>query len=182
MIGIRIRTARSGEGRLLPQIERSAGRLFSQVESLAWIADVDDLPPVFHERLIADRTCWLAIGGSNVAVGFISAEAIGRTLHIWELSVAKLWQRRGIGTRLMEHVIGEATRRGMDEVTLTTFRNVPWNAPFYAGLGFQAVSECDERLEALLRTEEASGFEVETRCAMRLIIGHEACSSEPRSI
>lgn len=47
MTGIRIRAARLGERQLLPQIERSAGHLFCQVEDLAWLADADDLPPAF---------------------------------------------------------------------------------------------------------------------------------------
>jgi len=162
----------------LPQIERSAGRLFNQVDGLAWPTDADDLPPAFHERLIADRTCWLATERSAAVVGFISAEAFGRTLHIWELSVAEQWQRRGIGTRLIEHAIREARRRGMDDVTLTTFRNVPWNAPFYQALGFELVSGFDGRLEALLRKEEASGFAMNTRCAMRFALGGKARFSE----
>lgn len=182
MTGIRIRAARLGEGQLLPQIERSAGRLFGQLEDLAWLADADDLPSAFHERLIADRTCWLAAYSPAAVVGFLSAEAIDRSLHLWELSVAAPWQRRGIGTRLVEHAIREAIRRRMDDITLTTFRAVPWNAPFYAGLGFQPVALCDDRLDGLLRKEEASGLNSKARCAMRLVLAHEPRFTEPPAL
>jgi hypothetical protein len=56
-------------------------------------------------------------------------------------------------------------------VTLTTFRDVPWNAPFYAPGVFNA-----ERAKAAGGTggekglETAHGLPPETRCAMRLTL------------
>src|SRR5690606_39828156 len=44
--------------------------------------------------------------------------------------------RRGIGTALVGHVIDVAARGLYPGVTLTTFRDVPFNAPFYARFGF----------------------------------------------
>jgi hypothetical protein len=42
-------------------------------------------------------------------------------------------------------------------VTLTTFRDVPWNGPFYAGLGFRAVDELTPGLAAVRDHEKAIG-------------------------
>ncbi|RUQ46321.1 GNAT family N-acetyltransferase, partial [Corynebacterium pseudodiphtheriticum] len=49
-------------------------------------------------------------------------------------------------------------------VTLTTFKHVPWNAPFYTRLGFKP--ETDPRLAQILADEYAHGFEPGSRCAM----------------
>ena len=42
-------------------------------------------------------------------------------------------------------------------MTLTTFRDVPWNGPFYAGLGFRAVDELTPGLAAVRDHEKAIG-------------------------
>ena len=39
--------------------------------------------------------------------------------------------------------VEEAANHGCQKVTLSTFRHVPWNAPFYEKLGFVEVS-CTE--------------------------------------
>lgn len=54
-------------------------------------------------------------------------------------------------------------------LTLTTFCDVPWNAPFYARLGFQRLTwqEAGERLRAILGHEQrsASPPTAAARCA-----------------
>ena len=55
-------------------------------------------------------------------------------------------------------------------MTLTTFRDVVWNAPFYAQSGFRVVEDdalC-ARLGGVLANEVAHGLPGERRCAMRL--------------
>jgi GNAT superfamily N-acetyltransferase len=170
---VRLRPARGGEGRFFPPVERSAGELFRRIEGLGWIADADDLPEQFHERLISAGTCWVANSGPDGIVGFLSAETVPGALHIWEFSVAAGWQNHGIGRRLIEYAINEACQRGSGSVTLTTFRDVPWNAPFYARLGFRQVCGSDEWLDNILREDEAAGFKPGTRCAMRLDLARQ---------
>ncbi|MBF3115137.1 GNAT family N-acetyltransferase, partial [Pseudomonas aeruginosa] len=53
-----------------------------------------------------------------------------------------------------------------------TFCDVPWNAPFYARLGFQRLTwqEAGERLRAILGHEQEIGFAADSRCAMRLVL------------
>jgi hypothetical protein len=57
-------------------------------------------------------------------------------------------------------------------VTLTTFRDVPWNAPFYARLGFRILepSAWTPGLMALLALEESRGLPRRLRVAMRYSI------------
>lgn len=101
---------------------------------------------------------------------FLSAEVQGRDFHIWEISVDHLRQGYGIGRKLIQHAIDEAVRRGLDAVTLTTFRTIPWNCPFYERLGFktQDETELSPRLKAILDEEAEHGLQRDARCAMAL--------------
>jgi hypothetical protein len=61
-----------------------------------------------------------------------------------------------------------ARYRGLPAVTLTTFRDVPWNGPFYAKLGFRELSELSPGLAAMREHERAIGDDdFGTRIAMR---------------
>jgi hypothetical protein len=54
-------------------------------------------------------------------------------------------------------------------LTLTTYRDVPWNGPFYRRSGFRVVPEASlgEGLLALRRAEATEGLDPETRDVMR---------------
>ncbi|WP_363253466.1 GNAT family N-acetyltransferase [Mesorhizobium sp.] len=105
-------------------------------------------------------------------VAFLSAEIQDDTLHIWELDVRLDRQRLGIGRALLENAIADARGRGLIALSLTTFRNVIWNVPFYQKLGFQMLddTEAGERLRQVLRREIEHGMPARRRCAMRLVL------------
>ncbi|WP_373691614.1 hypothetical protein [Hyalangium versicolor] len=69
----------------------------------------------------------------------------------------------------MEEAAAYSRREGLAALTLTTFRGVPWNEPFYARLGFETLegAAIGERLSAILRDEVLKGLPGERRCAMR---------------
>ena len=129
---------------------------------------------------MALSTCWVATSGAEAGhdaagkpVGFLCAEAFGAELHIWELAVAQDAQGAGLGAQLMQQAITCATRDSrFARLTLTTFRDVPFNAPFYKRLGFGVLndSELDVRLEQTLAAGEAHGLPRGIRCAMQLEI------------
>ncbi len=104
----------------------------------------------------------------DAMAGFLVTEPFGRELHMVECSVHPLHQRNGIGAGLIRACLIDARNSGFDAVTLTTFRDVPWNAPFYTKLGF--VEAADEtahpRLAATLAKEARQGLPRESRCAM----------------
>jgi predicted N-acetyltransferase YhbS len=56
-----------------------------------------------------------------------------------QLAVRRAWQRQGIGTALIQAAARETARNGYTEMTLITYREVLWNAPFYARLGFRSI-------------------------------------------
>lgn len=88
------------------------------------------------------------------------------------MSVAGTWQRQGVGRRLIGAVAEEAKRQGAGRLTLTTFIEVPWNAPYYRRLGFRPLD--DARLTAALRRhldeDLAHGFAAGSRCAMEFTL------------
>ena len=56
--------------------------------------------------------------------------------------------RRGVGRALVDEVLAWTAVRGLPSVTLITFRDVPWNGPYYEKLGFEAVTALTPELRA----------------------------------
>ena len=112
---------------------------------------------------------WVAHNDTGL-VGFAASAAFDDGLHLWELAVRHEAQGRGAGRALVSAVVMEAERRAMASVTLTTFRAIPWNAPFYARLGFVELAGADlnARLAAILKREIRHGLT--DRCAMLLTL------------
>jgi GNAT superfamily N-acetyltransferase len=170
MIEINIRQASSKDAEILPEIENSAGQAFRQVPELAWFADGADLPTEWHQRVIAQGTCWVAVDALDRPIGFLSAEVFSNELHIWELSVLYERQRAGLGRHLVQRSIDHAKSRYLSAITLTTFRDVPWNELFYMRLGFITLQEGEtgQHLTHVLQAEIERGWPSHRRCAMRL--------------
>ncbi len=151
----------------LPAIERAAGQRFRDYPDLAWLADGDVISAEQHLDYAEQGLSWLALA-NGLPVGFILTEAHASSLFIVELSVHLNWQGQGIGRQLIACAADHARRMGLTSLTLTTFRDVPWNAPFYARLGFEFVTALTPELRQKREEEAAHGFAFETRCAMRL--------------
>ena len=166
-----IRLADCADAVFLPGLEQSAGELFRTLPELGWIADepigsVEEFLP-----FIAAGMVWLVDDAEAGVIGELRGELAGDVLHIVELAVAQNFQRRGFGRALIDFAAAWARNRGLRALTLTTFRHVAWNGPFYARYGFVelAPAESDERLSAIVRAEEGRGLP--NRCAMRLSLG-----------
>ena len=156
------------DAHLLPAIETSAAQAFRMIAELSWLAESPPMSIARHSQLIALSTCWVALDAENRPQGFLSAEHHGNDLHIYELSVMQSMQGQGTGRRLIEAAMDYARSTRLSFVTLTTFTNVPWNAPFYSRMGFQtkATKDLDQRLAAILSEEYKHGFAPKSRCAM----------------
>jgi GNAT superfamily N-acetyltransferase len=134
------------------------------LELLKMVSYADDWIPQ-----LAAKTLWVAeIDGTPH--GFLAATRTDRRLHIDEVDVRREAQGQGIGRSLMKTAIAWAKRRKLAEVTLTTFLDVPWNAPFYRTLGFEAWDEgqAPPELIAKIAAEKMRGLS--NRCAMRLTL------------
>jgi len=99
-------------------------------------------------------------------VGYLAASVSEDRLHIDEVDVLRGHQGQGIGRRLLQTAADHARRLGLQRLSLTTFRNVPWNAPFYASFGFREwdPAEAPASIRQMLSYEAAKGLE--NRCAM----------------
>lgn len=167
MSGFTIRLARAEDAADFHRVEEDAAGLFHDEPSLAGVpipppASVED-----HAKVIAKGRSLTALAGEDV-VGFAAAAAVGREIHLHELSVARRHQGRGIGAILLEALAIDARNSGYRAITLNTFRYVPWNAPFYARHGFVEVENFEgrPRLAESLDAAAALGMPRERRCAM----------------
>jgi GNAT superfamily N-acetyltransferase len=120
-----------------------------------------------YPSLIAAQSVWVA-ENNDVRAGFVTTRQHQSELHVLELAVHLDHQRKGIGRALMEVAIQAARDRGCTAVTLTTFRVVVWNAPFYRRLGFEILDAPPPHLSAVLDFEAERGLA--DRCAMQLTL------------
>ncbi len=91
-------------------------------------------------------------------VGFVHVLEIDGLAHLEQASVLPTHGRRGYGRRLVEAAVAEARRRGYDRITLRTFAEVPWNAPFYASCGFAETEPATAFHRRLVETERRLGL------------------------
>jgi GNAT superfamily N-acetyltransferase len=89
--------------------------------------------------------------------------------HLEEIDVYPEHGRRGLGRRLVMQVCEWAAAAGYESVSLITFRDVPWNMPFYATLGFEVVPdfELSPALRAIVEDERCRGIDSSRRVVMR---------------
>ncbi|MFZ9395728.1 MAG: GNAT family N-acetyltransferase, partial [Erythrobacter sp.] len=151
----------------LPAIEAAAAQRFLDLPELSGLDFSATRKPDDLRRLIRRGHCLVAYM-DNAIVGFLASEPFGRELHIWEMDVHPAHQRHGIGAGLVRACQIDARNSSFRALTLTTFRHVPWNGPFYARLGFEEVVALDAhpRLASELAVEADHGLPMDQRCAM----------------
>jgi len=104
-------------------------------------------------------------------VGFVCVGLVDGLPHIWQLSVHPDHGRRGLGRALVQAACRWARAEGFEAVTLTTYRDVPWNGPFYASLGFVTVDALAPGLAAVRQHEREVGDDAfGPRVAMQLTL------------
>jgi GNAT superfamily N-acetyltransferase len=132
-----IRQAHEHEHTLLPDLEGSANALLDRAAvprspntvSVNFIAAIARCGSVFVAANDID----------NLPVGFLLAGFLDRAVYAFLLAVSEDHQRKGLGRRLMEEGCAYARREGAGAVSLSTFIDLPWGAPFFESLGFRQV-------------------------------------------
>lgn len=161
-----IRIAVAADLPLLPAIERSAAQRFAGTH-MDFAVGHSTSPVDALEAALGRETLWVAIAADR-PVGFLFAEPVNEWLHILEASVALAQQGAGHGGRLIEAAADAAARHGCDRLSLTTDRDLAWNARFYARRGFVelAAAEQPDWLACILVREARSGLDPARRIAM----------------
>jgi GNAT superfamily N-acetyltransferase len=116
----------------------------------------------------AEGRLWVALD-SDVPVGFAHVHMLAPDMpHLEEVDVHPGHGRRGIGAQLVRAACDWAARSAHGTLTLTTFRALPFNMPFYAKLGFEEspTSALRPELAAVVRDEAARGLAIERRVVM----------------
>lgn len=162
-----IANARTQDLTRLPAIELAAARLLAGHAPESILNETTPLDVLQDAQ--RHGHLWVALAG-DVAVGFARVEVVEREIaHLDEIDVDPQHGRRGLGTRLVLRVCEWAADNGYASVTLTTFRDVPWNMPFYARLGFETVAhaQLSPALCAIVADETRRGLDPTRRVVMR---------------
>jgi GNAT superfamily N-acetyltransferase len=162
-----MRTDDDAELAAVAAVGAAAGELFRTIDDPR-IARCADDPPYSLEEL-RPWVGLVAVGGDGTIVGFLLLEVVDGCAHVEEVSVHPGAQGGGVGTALLEAAATWAAAEGLPAVTLTTFRDVPWNRPFYERRGYRVLGddEVGPELVAKIAEEAAHGLEPSIRVAMR---------------
>jgi GNAT superfamily N-acetyltransferase len=134
-----IRTVRPDELALLPALEAAADTLFAPLDRGPFPGPAT--PDDFAAALVV-------LVAGDPPVGLCRIDAMGAAAHLEQLSVHPDHGRSGVGRALLRAGIEWAHDHGYRELTLVTYREVPWNGPFYATEGFVEVGPADDWLAA----------------------------------
>lgn len=160
-----IRPAAHADVEACRDVERAAGVAFRDV-GLPEIAEHEPMEAEAMRAYCDAGRAWVAEVDGTVA-GYVLVDVVGGRAHVEQISVAPDRQGTGLGRALLDEVDRWAAAQGMDAVTLTTFRDVPWNAPLYAHLGYEVVDDPSPALRAVVAHETELGLDPSIRVVMR---------------
>jgi GNAT superfamily N-acetyltransferase len=157
--GFGLRLARPAEFQRLRDIDEASGALFAEI-GIGPFADDGASDPLLEAAIV--------LASGDPPVGFACVGIVDDVAHLWQLSVCPSASRRGRGAALVEAVCDWAASKGYAAVTLTTFRDVAWNGPFYARMGFRVFTDLTPGLAAIRDREIRIGHDtLGPRIAMR---------------
>jgi GNAT superfamily N-acetyltransferase len=149
-------------------IDLAASQLFAGTGMLPDAELLDHVPADVFEAAVPGGNLFVARDRKGLPAGFVLTSLRGDTLYLDQVSVHPGHGRRGLGAALIRRVFQDAEDRGLKTVTLSTFRDLPWNAPFYRTLGFRELPRkqmTDWMLE--IEARQAEVMDVTKRCFMR---------------
>ena len=168
-----IRAARPRDYAKLQDIERRADERFRDVG----MPEIADAEPRDVDELAAAAALFVATGEDAQPVGYALVELVDGHAHVGQLSVLPEEGGRGVGTQLLDAVAEWATGCGHAEITLTTFRDLPFNGPLYAKRGYDVVpdAELTDGLRSIAEHEVTFGFDPTKRVVMRRRLQYPRC-------
>ncbi|RZT83419.1 N-acetylglutamate synthase-like GNAT family acetyltransferase [Pseudonocardia sediminis] len=162
-----LREASVGDVAVMRAVERAAGEPF---RGLGMDAVADDEPPpvAVLREFVDDGRAWVVERDGEV-VAYLVAAVVDGCGHVEQASVHPDHAGHRYGAALVEHLASWSRERGHPALTLTTFRDVPWNGPYYARCGFRTLDddELGPGLRAIRADEAARRLDRWPRVAMR---------------
>jgi GNAT superfamily N-acetyltransferase len=167
-----IRSARIENLVMLAEIERAAAILFEDTP-YAFLVNAEPLPLGFVIQQFQVGRVWVAVDDRDTPVGYAIAQEVDDNAYLHQIDVHPAHGRRGIGRKLIEKVCVWARHQGYQRILLSTFLDVAWNAPFYAKLGFQILTEDNltHGFQQIRRRETEAGLPIDQRVIMYRNLG-----------
>ena len=161
-----VRSATANDVVLLPDLESHAR---TALYGMAGLGAVAELPPSSPERL-ARGPCWVAVDGEGKHLGFALADRLDGDALLETLAILPEFSRSGLGRGLVNAVSDWARQQAAGGLLVSTYRDIPWDAPFYARLGFVEVPhrQWTRHMHHLQRQATAAGHDPARRLWMRL--------------
>ena len=163
--GLRIRAGLATDIETVREIERiSATRFIGTGLDIGEPTDVATLT----ERLAVGGLI-VAREGDDSLVGFVVFCEVDGCGYIEQIDVLPSHAGRRIGAALLDAAAEAAKLRGWHALTLSTFKDVPWNAPYFRRLGFVEIADewLPPALLAIRADHEAHGVDEKLRVFMR---------------
>lgn len=166
---ILIRPATREDAAAMAAVEVAAAQRFREI-GMTHIAEGEPTDTAAVLVRIDGGRAYVAVDPQGTCVGFAFYRLLdAQRLYLEELDVAPSHAGQRIGARLIEQVRARAAQEGIAEVVLSTFRDAPWNAPYYARLGFGIVDDAtlDDTLRAIRAHHVSLGLDETQRVFMR---------------
>lgn len=163
-----MRLARMDELELLREIESAADQAFRTI-GMDLVAESDPAPLASLQDYQHAGRAFVHTEDAGLPVAFLLLGLLDGSAHIEQVSVHPTYARQGRGRDLIDAAEAWAeAEKGLHSLTLTTYANVPWNAPYYARLGFDVVPPpaWSPGIRALREREAAIGLDAWPRIVM----------------
>lgn len=138
---IRIRLATTDDVPKVAPLEAAAAEVYRTIGMDA-IADDAPIAESLLLQAVEEQRLWVAVEYGELRA-YLLGDFLPESLHIDQVTVHPDAARRGIGALVIESASSDERAKERGCVTLTSFANVPWNAPYYERIGFMDIAESE---------------------------------------
>ena len=147
-------------------IEREAAQRFLGSPE-AWIAGDPPAPESLLDARLEEGGLWVACLDGERPVAALRFRPLGDSLYIEQIDVLPAFSGLRLGAALLDWADDLAREAGYAALVLSTFRDIPWNAPWYGRIGFEVIGVLPPELETLRSEHLARGLDESRRVFMR---------------
>ncbi len=150
----------------ITEIEQHGGKKFTDI-GMAWVTARPSSNKQELEEGINAKSIFIAAESDNL-LGFIHLGMVDNHGHVFEVSVDYGAQGKGVGKLLMLHAEKWASSHDFEAISLTTFKHVAFNGPWYQSLGYNEIDPDNTlpELKMIINGERASDLNKSERVAM----------------